>query len=175
MKRIELQQSQTLGTAKIDYLINEEDYEYAGMCSGMAVYSTPFDKSFTEIEVLDLSTTRRNKTRRIMQITLTYTKRGSYTVEMVSIDRKYQGHGIAPRIYRYIMRKFGIVLEAGSQQSPGGRSVWAALSKMTRITMHAIDSKFNFYDVEAIDGELISDDIDVYNGRKVVRVLAKYI
>lgn len=51
----------------------------------------------------------------------------AYHIDYTRLASKYQGHGIMPYIYRYVMKKTGIILQAGRSQSPGGRSIWAKL------------------------------------------------
>lgn len=171
MQRIEFTKRVKLGRASIPFLY-EEEYRYIGKCKGMMVFVAQCE-SYMEIEVLDPLNVVRQKPARIMVVTLTKS-RDAWHVDLTQVDDKYKGFGIAPIVYAFLMRKLDIVMEAGKMQSPGGRYIWAAMSKMRGIYMKAVDSSKNFYDIEAEDGELWSDEVDVYDGRKSIRVLASY-
>ena len=171
MQRISYQKSSKLGRASIPFL-HEEEYEFVGKCKNMHVFVANCC-SYMEVEVLDFGNVVRSKPARVMEITLTKS-RGAWSVDIVRVDDKYKGFGVAPHVYRFLMKKLDIVMEAGKMQSPGGRYIWACLSKMRGIYMKAIDDRKNFYDVEADAGELVSYDVDVYDGHKSIRVLASY-
>lgn len=97
--------------------------------------------------------------------------RGAYHVDLMEVDQRYQGHGIAPLLYRYAMRKLGIVLQAGVSQSAGGRKIWAQLAKMKDVTIFAAYARGRkqayVLEAEAEDEELEHESIELYDGRKV--------
>jgi len=126
---------------------------------------------YINIEVVQRWNENRQGYQRVMEIQLTR-KKNSYIVDLARIDSKFQGFGIAPRIYKYLLRKLGIILQAGEMQSPGGRSIWARMASMSGIDMFALDSRGNHYDVEAEDNELMTDNERLYDGRKKMRVFA---
>ena len=72
----------------------------------------------------------------------------SYEIAMVQIDSKYQGFGLAPKIYRYLMKKIGVTLKAGTQQSYGGRSIWNDLAAYKDVQVVGKKNK-DCYDMEA--------------------------
>ena len=53
-----------------------------------------------------------------------YEHRQFYSVTMVEIGREYNGYGLAPKLYRALMRATGINIISGSIQSRGGQSIW---------------------------------------------------
>ena len=50
-----------------------------------------------------------------------------YSVSMVEVARQFTGQGLAPKVYRAIMRATGIKIISGAQQSKGGQSIWRQL------------------------------------------------
>ena len=86
----------------------------------------------------------------------------SYEISMVQIDSKYQGFGLAPKIYRYLMKKIGITLKAGTQQSLGGRFIWNELAKYKDVQVVGKKNK-ECYDMEAGEEREMSTGIDGVN------------
>lgn len=171
MHRIDYQKTSKLGRTYYEYLA-EEDFVYTGKCAGLEVFVAD-GIGYMEVEVVDPHAKRGKWIKRAMTITLTY-ERKAWHVDIVSVDDKYKGFGLAPKVYRYLMRKLGIVMQCGKMQSPGGRYIWATLAKMPGVFMKALDGRGNMYEVEPEDGELISDEVELYDGRKSIRVLASY-
>ena len=95
---------------------------------------------------------------------------GAYHVDLMEVDCRYQGHGIAPLVYRYLLRKLGIVLQAGVSQSAGGRKLWAQLAKMKDVTVFASYRRGKaayVVDLDKDDEELHVDGIKLYDGRPI--------
>ena len=86
----------------------------------------------------------------------------SYEIAMVQIDSKYQGFGLAPKIYRYLMKKIGLTLKAGTQQSYGGRSIWNDLAAYKDVQVVGKKNK-DCYDMEAGEGREMSTGIKGVN------------
>ena len=96
--------------------------------------------------------------------------KGAYHVDLMRIDHRYQGHGIAPMLYRYLMKKLGIILQAGTMQSGGGRRLWAELAKMKDIMVYASYKRkheAHVIELEKEDEELHLDGIRLYDGRPI--------
>jgi len=105
-----------------------------------------------------------------------YTK-NAYHVDLCQIDYRFQGHGLAPIFYRYLLRKLGIAIQAGLSQSPGGRNIWANLCKMPGILVFATlttRKTENIFPIELDkeDDELHHDDIEIYDGDREVYAFA---
>ena len=171
MERISYSKKSKLGYTTLKFL-EENDYDYVGKCAGLCVYAGQGGDAM-DVEVVDPRSCRGDRAKRAMTITLTY-ERKAWHVDIVSVDDKYKGFGLAPKVYRHLMRKLGIVMQCGKMQSPGGRYIWATLASMPGVFMQALDYRNNMYDVEAEDGELYSDEVELYDGRKSIRVLASY-
>lgn len=96
----------------------------------------------------------------------------AYHVDLMEVDHRFQGHGIAPLLYRYLIRKLGIILQAGTAQSVGGRKIWAQLAKMKDITVFAAYPRGGrrqafMIDLDKEAEELEHDSVELYDGRKV--------
>ena len=81
---------------------------------------------------------------------------------MVAIDGWYQGFGLSAKIYRYLMKKTGITLKAGTQQSIGGRAIWNELAKYKDVQVVGKKNKY-CYDMEAGEEQEMSTGIDGVN------------
>lgn len=68
-------------------------------------------------------------------------KGASWSVDLTKVDSKFQGFGIAVKAYAFIIKKMGIVLQAGSMQSPGGRSIWAQLAKENSVMVYGMKGR----------------------------------
>lgn len=96
---------------------------------------------------------------------------GAYHVDLMRVDHRFQGHGLAPLLYRYVLRKLGIVLQAGKYQSAGGRKLWAQLAKMKDVTVFACYRRGKealvIDDLDQDDEELHHESVKLYDGRTI--------
>jgi len=169
-ERIEYSRKHDLGRFNPNTVWTEE-YVLLGNLNRMLVYvEGEAGDEYINVDVVSLDYNRLGY-KRIMEIQLSR-KKNSYIVDISRIDSKFQGFGIAPQVYRYLLRKLSIVLQAGEVQSPGGRSIWARMADMSGINLMALDGRKNHYDVEADDGELIADGVKLYDGPKRMRLFA---
>ena len=146
MERITVSKHQRLG-----YI--EPSDEIIGKTSGLTIYSGWMDKELW-IEALDRKQSHRGLYRRAFYLGLTpdpdYDT--AFTIEMVSTDNAYQGWGIAPKVYRKLLKKKpDLLLRAGTVQSPGGRYIWYNLAKDPDIIVFARAQNGRIYEVEADD------------------------
>jgi len=105
-------------------------YEKVGSYRGLQIWGDFDDDECILLEVVSPSPIK-NKYVRTMTIDLSRSQYGDQVWEVGTtvISTAYQGFGLAPKIYRYLMKKMGITLQAGNSQSIGGRSIWHSLSK----------------------------------------------
>lgn len=112
----------------------------------------------------------------VMELTLR-TDRPAYEVTMVSVDRKYQGFGLAPWAYSVLLNKYPtMIIQSGKMQSPGGRYIWAELSKRDDVRLYALTPRGKIkYNVtcDPITNELWCDDLELYDGHPTVSVFAE--
>src|SRR5210317_1078803 len=88
----------------------------------------------------------------------------AYHVDLIRVNSRFQGFDISPKLYYYIMKKFGIVIQAGSSQSAGGRKIWSKLCKMKNVIVFGTSGrKFVQMDIDEETGELCADGAKVYN------------
>jgi hypothetical protein len=81
---------------------------------------------------------RGKKTLRqpVMEVSIGKEEFGNaYHIDIARTDYRYQGHGLMPLLYRYVMKKTGMVLQAGHMQSRGGRALWCKLAKLPDVQL----------------------------------------
>ena len=61
--------------------------------------------------------------------------RNAYHIDIARTDYRYQGFGLMAGLYRYVMKKTGMVLQAGHMQSQGGRNLWLKLAKLPDVEL----------------------------------------
>lgn len=96
--------------------------------------------------------------------------KGAYHVDLMRVSHRYQGHGIAPLLYAFLLRKLGIILQAGTCQSGGGQRLWAELAKMKGITVFAATKRSKsalLIDLDKEDEELTHESVKLYDGRTI--------
>lgn len=178
MERIDLSKSVRLGYfAHFD----ADEAKRIGSYRHLVVYQTIFDKEYRDdhlqIKVVDFgNTNRKGHPKLVMEIDAsTLYEKNAFHIDITRIDSVYQGWGIAPKIYRLIMKRLGVILQAGSMQSAGGRAVWAALAKMPDINMFAKTPRGKvLHDIEVDDSnEIFSETMKIYNCSSRAQVFAK--
>lgn len=111
----------------------------------------------------------KDKQKIIMTIDLEYEhalSRGKsvnfYSVAYVSVDHKYQGFGIAPKIYSKLLKSIPIGIVSGDTQSVGGQSIWKKLLDERSVSVLAFRTPRSLREVE-IDGKgrINADDPNV--------------
>ena len=82
--------------------------------------------------------TKTKSVQRAMYLTLRNQRENVYAVEMVRVDSKYQGFGLAPKVYKRLMDDFGISLITDEYQTPGGQHIWYKLFETKGVQINAI-------------------------------------
>ena len=111
----------------------------------------------------------------VCEIDLALIKQGVWRVDHVKVDQRFQGFGLVPSFYKFIMKKLDIILEAGMCQSPGGRYIWAQLSKVKDVTVFAKSVNSKAYSVECDDSDrelVIDGPYQLYDGSSKIRLFA---
>lgn len=106
--------------------------------------------------------------KRVMSLILVPDLRytSAFTIAMVSVDSEYQGFGIAPKVYRAVLKALPkLLLRAGTTQSPGGRYIWYSLSKFSDINLYAMTSSGRYHDVipDDVERELALEHAEIYD------------
>lgn len=172
MYRISYQKNHRLGMFAMR-TNQEAGFMYVGKFNGFEVWCNELDDELS----YDVVDNRNGRRKRVLELDLDYNhKMASWHVEIVRIDQRYRGMNLAPKFYRWIMRNQQITLQAGENQSPGGRYIWSQLAQMKSVSLIAIDSRGNQYEVHDEEnwGELDSDDVQLYDSNRKVNVFAYY-
>mgnify|MGYP003632751377 FL=1 len=150
-----------------------EDYKLVGKYKGLYIWVDDNEGKFLQMEVctdnnsLSYLFGRKSKSyNRVMTLDLDRSRsrlfKNSYEISMVAIDGRYQGFGLSAKIYRYLMKKTGITLKAGTQQSIGGRAIWNELAKYKDVQVVGKKNKY-CYDMEVGEEQEMSTGIDGVN------------
>ena len=149
---------------------NLDDLELVGRAFGYDIYVEKEECTFQGaivIWVYDRNVTKKicGETRfRIAAMVELSKECDAWHVDMLRVDSRYKGQNLAVKLYRFLMRKMGITLKAGSSQSAGGRYVWNKLAKTRGVMVYAKKSPYS----KVIDfpkagkRELVSKAFDLY-------------
>jgi hypothetical protein len=166
--RIELPQQ----GKNLNFDLNDDTYTLIGSLRSMKCFL--FEGKVTKTIVFVLPKSRASGYS-VCEIDLARIKQRVWRVDNVRVDQRFQGFGLVPRFYKYIMKKLDIILEAGTCQSPGGRYIWAQLSKVKDVTVFAksVNSKAYSVECDESDRELIIDGpYQLYDGTSNMRLFA---
>jgi hypothetical protein len=150
---------------------NLDDMELVGRAFGYDIYVEKEECTFQGaivIWVYDRNVTKKicGETRfRIAAMVELSKERDAWHVDMLRVDSRYKGQNLAVKLYRFLMRKMGITMKAGSSQSAGGRYVWNKLSKTPGVVVYAKKSPYSkvFDFPKAGRRELGSKMFDLYD------------
>src|SRR5210317_2151164 len=67
-----------------------------------------------------------------------------WKIIVTQVDRKFQGFGFVPKFYKWLMKKHNVILQAGIEQSAGGRNMWAQLADVKGVSVYAVKGKQSF-------------------------------
>ena len=79
------------------------------------------------------------KVQRAMYLTLRNHRENMFAIEMVRVDSKFQGFGLANKVYKKLMDKFGISLITDEYQSSGGQHIWYKMFETKGVQIRAIN------------------------------------
>lgn len=141
MDRITMKKKAALGF--FDTKANDDTWRKIGSFSKLEVWvdDSMMEEGYLEVDVVDTSVVHGRspqRVKRVLSVQLSTAEfNNAFHIDMTQLDYRYAGRGIAAKAYRYIMRKLGVTLQAGSCQSQGGRKVWFDLAKMSDLTVWA--------------------------------------
>ena len=181
MDRIDMKKKFALGY--FDTKANDDCWVRLGSFSKLQVWvdnSLQHPEGYLEVTVVDTSVVHGRSPQRVkivLQITLSVGDfKNAFHIDMTQLDHRYSGRGIAAKAYRYIIKKLGITLQAGSVQSKGGRKVWFDLAQVMDLAVYAKSRHSKAYDV-GIDTEerevWLPSGKEIYDGVKEMFVFAK--
>jgi hypothetical protein len=155
---------------RIDLGYVEVSGERLGRVAGLDLYlETEQDTIYITVLHLDRSYRRLAKRAMILMLVPDPDYEGSYTIDMVWVDREYKGMNLAPRVYRKLLKTMNnLLLRAGATQSPGGRYIWYSLAQYRDIFMYATTPSGRIHDIEVdhVTRELELDHADLYDNQR---------
>jgi hypothetical protein len=178
MDRITMKKKESLGF--FDTNPSYEDWSRIGSFSKLQVW---VDDSMDEslwVEVVDTSVVHGRspqRVKRVLEIQLSKTEFKAWHIDITRLDHKYAGRGIAAKAYRYIIKKLGITLQAGSAQSKGGRKVWFDLAQRQDLNVYA-KTKYgqsNIVGIDCEEREVWLPKKEIYDGNKEMYVFASEV
>jgi hypothetical protein len=178
MKKIQYIREHELGF----FNIYNPDYTCLGMMTdGLAVFVyKELEDSYQQFEVIDVNRPLKHdltQMRRVFELEVTLSECNAWIVTMSRIDREYRGHGLAPHIYRWLLQKTDMILQAGDEQSAGGRSIWHGLAGMDDVLVYGKThaTELTRCEQDDIEREIVAcDGTDVYNGVDYFTAFACY-
>ncbi len=175
MDRINMKKSERLGF----FDTKGPDYVKIGSFRKLHVYVDQSVKGYIDVDVVDPTVQHGRspqRLKRVLTIQLSITEFKAFHIVLTKLDKTYSGRGIAAQAYRYIIKKLGITLQAGSAQSKGGRKVWFDLAQVMDLAVYAKSRHSKAYDV-GIDTEerevWLPSGKEIYDGVKEMFVFAK--
>lgn len=85
-----------------------------------------------------------------------------YSVAYTAVDYSFQGFGIAPKIYREILRRVNMGIVSGDSQSAGGQGIWKKLIAEKSVSVLTFRTHRSLREVELDDfGRVNADDPSV--------------
>ena len=181
--RITMDKGVSLGYGNLD------DLELVGRAFGYDIYVDGEERTYNTVWVYDRNVTKRVRTYdpwdedldglmetryRIAAKVELSEERGSWHVDLLSVDSRYKGNNLAIKIYKFLMRKMDITLMAGHSQSAGGRYVWNKLVKTAGVVVYAKKSPYS----KVIDfpkagkRELVGKMFDLYDSAAEIFAVA---
>ncbi len=175
MDRITMKKKESLGF--FDTQATYDDWKKIGSFSKLQVWVDDSMDEMLWIEVVDTSVVHGRspqRVKRVLEIQLTKTQFKAYHIDMTRLDHRYAGRGIAAKAYRYIIKKLGLILQAGCCQSKGGRKVWFDLAQRSDLNVFA-KTKYGQPSTVGIDceeREVWLPKREIYDGNKEIYVFA---
>lgn len=156
MKRIDVNQNINLGSFNKRF---SRGLEELGNDGHLTLWCESFDDWYKKIFLTD-----SKNSKVVAEVSLSLHRKKCWEVEMCSVDSNYQGFGICPHLYLWIMKSLDISIKAGYQQSPGGRGIWYDLAALPEVSVLVRRRGKEFTLAERDDEvrEVCSDQFDCY-------------
>jgi len=171
IERIDLNKGSRLRS----FYYGDEDYRFIGSTNKLACYAYVQDEVMMEIVFVSPKNEKCGYTVCEIQLSRGNDENPVWSVDLTRVDIRFQGHGLVPKFYRYLISKLGITLQAGSCQSPGGRMIWAQLSDLDNVLVYAKTKNGKSYRVDINDEgtELIAKSrYHLYDGSSNIQLFA---
>lgn len=178
MNKIEYQRDHDLGY----FHIHNPDYHCIGMMNNtLAVYRYQEEDNYIQYDVVDVTRSYPDNIsflQRVFEFEIEESFCDAWIVTMSRVDEKYKGFGLAPKLYAWLLMKEQYVLQAGDDQSPGGRKIWHSLAKEKDVLVYGRSYKTDLVRCEPCDfeDEIVVDEagIKTYDGHEYFTAFACY-
>jgi hypothetical protein len=142
----ELDKTESLGTIEVSKLSVDS---YISTVGKVHIFAKPtqFQSRKTPEECEDglwveaVQDTTGPEANRVMWMQLTKEINETYAVSMVRVDPKFQGYGVAPKLYASLIKNSNISLVTDQGQTEGGQYIWNTLVQDKGIQIAAYNSK----------------------------------
>ena len=180
LDRIDMKKKFALGY--FDTKANDDTWVRLGSFSKLQVWvdkSLQHPEGYLEVTVVDTSVVHGRSPQRVkivLQITLSVGDfKNAFHIDMTQLDHRYGGRGIAAKTYRYIMKRMGITLQAGTCQSKGGRKVWFDLAQFNDLKVYtkAKGGRGAVVGIDEEEREVWHPTKEIYDGMKEMFVFAR--
>jgi len=173
MDRITMRKREDLG------FFAPDDSILIGSFRKLQVWYTIWEDDMIAIDVIDTSISHKripSRKKRVLDVQLSKSSdfTNAWHIDMTRLDYRYAGKGIAARAYSYVIKKLGIMIQAGDCQSKGGRKIWFDLAKDKGLTISGQTKygKANIVSVDKKAREVRLKGKDIYDGNKRMYVFA---
>jgi len=163
------------GSRLRSFYYGDEDYKLIGSTNKLACYVSVQDEVMMEVVFVSPKSEKCGYTVCEVQLSRGNDENPVWSVDLTRVDIRFQGYGLVPKLYRYLISKLNITLQAGSMQSPGGRMIWAQLSDLDNVTVYAMTKHGQSYRVDINDEgtELIAKSrYRLYDGSSNIQLFA---
>jgi|TARA_R110000803_G_scaffold136337_1_gene203315 hypothetical protein len=180
MDRIDMKKKFALGY--FDTKANDDCWVRLGSFSKLQVWvdnSLQHPEGYLEVTVVDTSVVHGRSPQRVkivLQITLSVGDfKNAFHIDMTQLDHRYSGRGIAAKAYRYIIKRMGITIQAGTIQSKGGRKVWFDLAQVNDLKVYtkAKGGRGAVVGIDEEEREVWHPTKEIYDGMKEMFVFAQ--
>lgn len=182
MDRITMKKKFSLGY--FDTKANDDTWVRLGSFSKLQVWvdtSLQNPEGYLEVEVIDPSVVHGRSPQRIKRVLSIFLSVGDFKnafhIDMTQLDHRYAGRGIAAKAYRYIMKRMGITLQAGTCQSQGGRKVWFDLAQFNDLKVYTKPKggRAAVVGIDEEEREVWHPTKEIYDGMKEMFVFARAV
>ena len=179
LDRIDMKKRFSLGY--FDTKANDDTWVKLGSFSKLQVWvdDSMQEEGYLDVTVVDTSVVHGRSPQRVkivLNINLSTERfKDAFHINMTQLDHRYGGRGIAAKTYRYITKKMGITLQAGTAQSKGGRKVWFDLAQSSGLEVYTRSKCGKPYvvGIDEEEREIWHPIKEIYDGMKEMFVFAR--
>jgi hypothetical protein len=158
-----------------NFYYGDEDYKLIGSINKIQCFVSVQDEVMMDVTFVSPKNSKCGYTVCEIGLTRGNDENPVWGIDITRVDSRFQGHGLAPKFYKFLISKLGITLKAGSMQSPGGRIIWTQLSNLNNVTVYAKTKNGKPYQVDSNDEgtELVSSGrYQIYDGKSETELFA---